>query len=1139
MSWPLSQDYNEAIQDPANSFSDADLKTGEAVSNALGIPMPRSGNFADVYEVRCPSGSRWAVKCFTREVSGLRERYAEIGKYLRLAKQPFMVDFQYLEQGIRVRGQWYPILKMQWVEGFLLNEFVRDNLDKKPILQALGHIWLKMARRLRESYIAHCDLQHGNVLFVPGNKSSSLAVKLIDYDGMCVPSLVGTKSGEVGHPAYQHPERLRSGAYDQEVDRFALLSIGTALRCLALGGRFLWERYDTGDNLLFRQADFQAPADSPLFQELLTIDDPQTQKLVTELIRACQAPLDAVPLLTDLLPEEKPAGKVTKTVAASSSVVAPQTADAQGPDWDFGGEEPSTSIVKKRRASGGMPMWVWGAMGGAAAMVLAVGVSVGLVMHKGPDDNKGTPLAQNKPETDGPKQKTKTPPKERSEEAANPVDPPANAVKLPPTPAKVASSPADVVPSKRILLLSPAADSLAISQEGDKTWRLINYRTGAVIRAFRGHEGAVVALAFSADGRRAVSSDDVGKLRLWDVQTGEPIGTHKAQRLPLVGLTLSPDGTKAAYANDGLDVQMWSFETKTEHRYPNGRKVSAVAFSPDGRYLVMGYHQSAKPEDMVLFVWPLAGGLVGRRLNGPSKTVNSIAVSPDGKYVAAGRSGDPVEIAIWDVDSQKPPRIMRLLQRSRVRQVLFSPDSRLILAACGTSILLFGRDGSFLHSYPGRDPLITAAFSPDGKQVLHASRHQGKILHGAFQVPQEPITQPPPPLAAPPSVVANPPIDPDHDCKFEEADGKLTITVPAKTHFLNADGSRKNSPRVLFDIEGDFTVRVRVGGNFTPVPSPGTKERKSWIGAGLLLWVDEDNFFRLERVRLHDGKTWKHANWEGRLQGKQREKLTMWDGLKELKEAKTYLQLERRDRQLLASFCEEGQNWTKAKPLDIELPPKVKIGVLAGSSSKDEFAPTFDKFQIKQGNGKWVAIDKWLPPADTVAEKPPQPSEQSEAWWSHLKVPPNIVPSEKDGVLRIPVPREIATRQEYSGPLDITVVVRGPQNHDVSFFAAAGAIVTLRNTGRQGHVLNVHRPDDPRGKSGTFARRNIPITLPDNQWCTLYWQIKSTGMKVSIDGKEIFQEEHAYNLNEKYPVKIRVNSATVEVKSVVVRSAKQ
>jgi len=37
---------------------------------------------------------------------------------------------------------------------------------------------------------------------------------------MWVPGLAGKKSGEVGHPAYQHPRRLKEGTYNQEVDRF-------------------------------------------------------------------------------------------------------------------------------------------------------------------------------------------------------------------------------------------------------------------------------------------------------------------------------------------------------------------------------------------------------------------------------------------------------------------------------------------------------------------------------------------------------------------------------------------------------------------------------------------------------------------------------------------------------------------------------------------------------------------------------------------------------------------------------------------------------------------------------------------------------------------------------------------------------
>jgi hypothetical protein len=57
-----------------------------------------------------------------------------------------------------------------------------------------------------------------------------LALKLIDYDGMWVPALAGTRSGEVGHPSYQHPQRLREGPYNIDVDRFPLLLVATALR---------------------------------------------------------------------------------------------------------------------------------------------------------------------------------------------------------------------------------------------------------------------------------------------------------------------------------------------------------------------------------------------------------------------------------------------------------------------------------------------------------------------------------------------------------------------------------------------------------------------------------------------------------------------------------------------------------------------------------------------------------------------------------------------------------------------------------------------------------------------------------------------------------------------------------------------
>jgi serine/threonine protein kinase len=311
MPWPLSQDYNEAVQHPRACFADAQLRAGEAAVNALGLPVPCSGNFADVYRLTRPGARRsWAVKCFTRQIPGLRQRYQQISRYLRQAKLPFVVAFRFLDRGIQVQGAWYPVIKMEWVEGLMLNEFVKSNLDNPRRLERLGRAWVRLAGRLRDANFAHCDLQHGNVMLVSGGKARALGVKLVDYDGLWVPTLARQKSGEVGHPSYQHPQRLREGTYSLEVDRFSHLVIYTAICSLALRGRPLWERYDNGDNLLFCQQDFQAPGSSPLFQELLELRDPQVRRLAGALAWAAQQPLERTPLLEEFADVERSASLV-------------------------------------------------------------------------------------------------------------------------------------------------------------------------------------------------------------------------------------------------------------------------------------------------------------------------------------------------------------------------------------------------------------------------------------------------------------------------------------------------------------------------------------------------------------------------------------------------------------------------------------------------------------------------------------------------------------------------------------------------------------------------------------------------------------------------------------------------------------
>ncbi len=162
---------------------------------------------------------------------------------------------------------------------------------------------LRLGNDMREDrMVLRSDfLQHGNVLLVPGSSATSMLLRLVDYDGMWVPALADLPPGEVGHANYQHPERLANGGYNDQIDRFAYLAIYTALRCLMIGGKTLWEVYDNQENLLFREADFKARQVKAHPEATGGFPDAATATLAGHLLLASQGAIDQVPLVGDLL----------------------------------------------------------------------------------------------------------------------------------------------------------------------------------------------------------------------------------------------------------------------------------------------------------------------------------------------------------------------------------------------------------------------------------------------------------------------------------------------------------------------------------------------------------------------------------------------------------------------------------------------------------------------------------------------------------------------------------------------------------------------------------------------------------------------------------------------------------------------
>jgi len=250
-----------------------------------------SGNFAIVFCFNCKD-RKVAVRCFLHNVPDQRVRYQAISRYVLSDDLPCTVPVEYVEQGIRIGGEWYPILKMEWVQGLTLNEFISKYLHTEIALNLLASYLKEMILDLRRAGIAHGDLQHDNILI------SDNELRLVDYDGMFVPELSRYAASELGHPNYQHPGRSNKH-FGASLDNFSAWVIYGSLKCLSLDPD-LWNQLQGGaDCLLFRHSDFTTPEDSVAFKTLLHHRNEGIRKYGCALRLTLLSEPDEVPALDD------------------------------------------------------------------------------------------------------------------------------------------------------------------------------------------------------------------------------------------------------------------------------------------------------------------------------------------------------------------------------------------------------------------------------------------------------------------------------------------------------------------------------------------------------------------------------------------------------------------------------------------------------------------------------------------------------------------------------------------------------------------------------------------------------------------------------------------------------------------------
>lgn len=242
---------------------------------------------------------------------------------------------------------------------------------------------------------------------------------------------------------------------------------------------------------------------------------------------------------------------------------------------------------------------------------------------------------------------------------------------------------------------------------------------GRRLHLLPGHDGAVIALAVSADGKLLASAGTDRQVLLWDVARAELL--HEWRDTKALCLALSADGKLLAVgeardarrvgARGGIHLCDAKTGREIQHLPAHGDAVFALAFSPDGkRLLSAGSDNRARLWDTA--DWKELRQFAPRKPRDPEHTARpwAVAFSGDGTLMATC-AGDDEEINLWPIDPAKEP-----VRIPRHWLLGFRPDSKTLLAQNHFGHLSV-RDTSTGKEL-GYSKTVGWLPSPDGKVIL-------------------------------------------------------------------------------------------------------------------------------------------------------------------------------------------------------------------------------------------------------------------------------------------------------------------------------------------------------------------------------------------------------------------------------------